>query len=261
MSESKTTIFGQAKEAFLDRIDPEQFIRLECNIPLLEKLHDLKEAQFKIALLRGEPGIGKTMLLSKFAQESDVLFFHTPFFKIEEFEQALKDALRLPQEIPLVKGLESLEPYTKMVILDEAQLYEKNFLEYIRILSDSEKLKFLLSFHTIDQENPLAQQHFQSRIFTTLSLFPPLVSELHIYIQKRLFMIGLSELSQNFSLKETKFIYSFTKGNFRQTNKFLYTLFDILEYFEKNYPTKVDTTKVTKKYLQMCAIYMGYIDA
>jgi len=263
MKRNSQNRFAQAKEAFLDRTDPERFVRMECNIPLLEKLHKLQDEKFKIALLKGEPGAGKSMLLKRFEQEApqNTLFFFRPFFSIEAFEKELKRHLNIDEGTSLMQGLQTLKPYSVFVVLDEAQMYGQDFLEYIRILSDTEKIKFLLSLHTIDRENPLAQQHFTTRIFSDLHLIPPTATDLYLYIQKRLFMMELSDLGQAFKSKHAKFIHRYTKGNLRQTNKFLYTLFDILDYFERHNPSKIKTNPISKKFLEMSAMQLGYIDA
>jgi len=56
-------------------------------------------------------------------------------------------------------------------------------------------------------------------------------------------------------------IYKFTKGNFRETNKFMYTMFDIYHYYDLNQPSKINYNKISKKIIEMTAIKLGYIDA
>jgi hypothetical protein len=59
--------------------------------------------------------------------------------------------------------------------------------------------------------------------------------------------------------KDFIYIHSHTKGNFRETNKYLYTIFDIYEYYDEIEPHKLSKKRFSKKILEMAAIRLGYI--
>ncbi len=249
----------KAKEAFVDRVDPNSFVKFESNIQYLEKLHSLLEKEFKIALLTGEPGIGKSMLLKQFQQESKegVYLFDKPFFDLEEFKEKLKEVLGVKKN--LFEEVEEKISTPITFILDEAQIYKEEFLEFLRVLADTTKVKLILSLHSLNDETLLAKEHFKSRIFTTITMKPPSKKELEIYLQKRLFLFQAYDLSSLIDKKLTSFVYNFTKGNFRETNRFMYKLFDIMEYFEQNKPTILNPKKISKKFLEMTALDLGYL--
>ncbi len=250
------SIYTLAKEAFLENSG---FITFESNLAYLQELHELMQKPFKLALLYGPPGVGKTFLLRHFMQESEhknIHLFHTPI----SFEKYFKQTLGIENEKDLLDTISSLQE-RHIFLLDEAQLYSEEQLEILRMLSDTQKISFLLSLHRNKEEELLAKEHFKTRIFKEIKMQEPKLAEFGIYIQKRLLGAGLSDLAKSFDKKRVKFIYRLTRGNFRQTNKFLYNLFDILEYYDTHHPTKVDRKKIQKKFLEMSALFMGFIDA
>ena len=134
-------------------------------------------------------------------------------------------------------------------------------MEKIRILSDTRKIKFVITLHKTEEEDLIAKGHFKTRIWESIELTPPSLNELEIYIQKKLLGKNLFNLASQINKKNTKFIYKFTNGNYRETNKFMFNLFEIYEYYEKNRPSKINYSKISKKFLEMAAIKLGYINA
>jgi len=57
-----------------------------------------------------------------------------------------------------------------------------------------------------------------------------------------------------------KLIHKFTKGNYRECNKLLFTIFEICEYYDKNEPSKVNYAKISDKIIEMSALKLGYIN-
>ena len=250
------SIYNLAKNAFLEESG---FITFESNLLYLQELHELMQKPFKLALLYGPPGVGKTFLLRHFIQEKEHKNIHlvdTPLL----FEKHLERTFGIGDERELFDTVSSLQE-RHIFLLDEAQLYTPKQLETIRMLSDIQKVSFLLCLHQNEEEELITKEHFQTRIFKEIEMQEPKLAEFGIYIQKRLLGAGLPDLAKSFDKSKVKFIYRFTKGNFRQTNKFLYNLFDILEYYDIHHPTKVDRKKIQKKFLEMSALFMGYIDA
>ena len=65
-----------------------------------------------------------------------------------------------------------------------------------------------------------------------------------------------------FTPKIVDTIYKLTQGNYRETNKLLYTLFDIYSTYEQNIPNyPLNTIKIPKMFVEMAAIHTGLINA
>ncbi len=255
-----SNIFGIAKSCFVESNNPQEFIELSSNIVHLETLEELAEKPFKLLLLHGAPGVGKTMLLKKFSQKrSDIYYYERPFATSMELHKALSQDI-FSQGRDIFLHLESLSPeQAKIVILDEAQMYDEQMLEAVRILADTKKLKFILAMHSSHNEHLAAKEHFKTRIFKTIHVEAPDLREFYVYIQKKLLRNNLLELAKSFTPTNAKMIYRFTRGNLRESDKFLFTLFDMLEYF---FTTKgIDPSTIDRKFIEMAAIYLGYIDA
>jgi len=249
-------IYTVAKNAFLDEGG---FITFESNLLYLQELQDLMQKSFNLALLYGPPGVGKSFLLRHFIQEikrDNIHYLSTPLL----FKKQILQILNINDEKNLFEKISSLD-MRHIFLLDEAQLYTEEELEMLRMLSDTQKVSFLLCLHQNKEEELIAKEHFKTRIFKEIKIEEPKLPEFGIYIQKRLLNARLADLAESFDKKKAKFIYRYTNGNFRQTNKFMYNLFDILEFYDTYHPTKVDTKKIQMKFLEMCAISMGYIDA
>ncbi len=253
------SIYHRAKEVFVESQDPNRFVTFESNIQYLKALEELIEKPFSLALLYGPPGVGKTMLINRFVKEnekSNLHMFLRPFLSLEECQVQLAKTIGCE-----TKELFSSNGQRDIIILDEAQLYPKEMLEFLRMLSDTKRFGIILSLHKNEKEEILAKEHFLTRLFTEIEMKPPTTNEFMIYIQKKLIQAELTDLAKRFDKGVCRYIYKFTKGNLRETNKYLYTLFDILEYFDINQPTKINRDKIEKKYLEMCAIHMRYINA
>ncbi|MRJ03167.1 MAG: ATP-binding protein [Epsilonproteobacteria bacterium] len=264
MANHDKSYYLQARDAFIDSSRAQDFIKIDSSVVHLERLKNHYEKPFKFILIHSEPGLGKTILLQRLAYELDdphLLPFFKPFFSIEAFKETLSDLLFDRRATDFDGDIHRLDYPTKTIILDEAQLYDETFLEFVRVLSDTQKFRFILSMHQNANEQLFAKEHFKTRIFDTIVLSPPTPGELLIYIQKKLLNVQLLDLAKAFGMAEAKYIHSHTRGNFRLTNRFLFTLFDIMHYFDEHRPSMVDRGKIDRKFLEMSALYLGYIDA
>ncbi len=266
----KTSVYSTAKECFVDTEDAKNFIGLDQSIYFLEKLKETVKKPLKMILLYGEPGIGKSILLNRLYMElsknnPNVHLIASPILDENNFIKALNRKIFFDEEDPdfgkfIDKINEHLSFNSTLILLDEAQLYSDSQMEKIRILSDTRKIKFVVSLHKTEQEDLIAKGHFQTRIWETIELRPPNASELETYIKKKLLNRNLFSLANQFDKKTVKFIHSMTKGNYRETNKYMYSLFEIYEYYERHRPSLINFSKISKKILEMAAIKVGYID-
>jgi len=146
-----------------------------------------------------------------------------------------------------------------IILLDEAQMYEEEMMEKIRLLSDSGVVKFVLSLHKTEDEDLIAKEHFQSRIWESIELKNVKKSDQTAYIHKKLLKKNLFEVANSIKEKEMKLIHLFTEGNFRECNKLMFTIFEICDYYEKYEVDKIDYEQIPKRIIEMAALKLGYI--
>jgi hypothetical protein len=133
-------------------------------------------------------------------------------------------------------------------------------MEKIRLLSDTRSVKFVFSLHKTEDEELIAKEHFQSRIWEVIELKNATLKDQVAYVHKKLLKKNLFEVANSIKEKEMKLIHSFTKGNFRECNKLFYTIFEICEYYDTHEPTKVHYDRLSKKIIEMAALKLGYIN-
>jgi hypothetical protein len=153
-----------------------------------------------------------------------------------------------------IKGTRSI-----IVLVDEAQLYPKEVLEQIRILSDTGAIKFVIALHKTDNEELVAKEHFQSRIWEVIELKNATPEEQKTYVHKKLLQAGEFEIADRIRNRHMKFVYQCTDGNYRETNKMFYTLFELYEYYDQKDPSKINHRTLSRKMLEMAALKLGYI--
>lgn len=56
-----------------------------------------------------------------------------------------------------------------------------------------------------------------------------------------------------------RLIHKLTKGNYRECNKMLFTIFDICEYYDLNEPAKISYDRVSRKIVEMAGLKLGYL--
>ena len=267
------SIFMNSKNIFLDTVNSKDYVQLDRLSSIYQSLNNSIKKPFKMILLYGKPGTGKSMFLTKLyhdlCESSNIHLYQTPILDENEFYKTLaqdifdtkyNDTLNFTQFMKIVKNQEIQE--IPVVILDEAQLYSEPLMEKIRLLSDTRSIKFVISLHKTEQEDLIAKEHFQTRIWETIELENASKAELKIYIQKKLMKANCFDTANMFSTNTVKRIYKFTHGNYRDTNKLLYTLFDIYTTYEQHshiYP--LNTTQIPNKFVEMAAIHTGLIHA
>ncbi len=265
--------FDTAKESFIDEINLDTYIELPSAISAYEELEQAFEKPFKLMLLYGEPGTGKSLLLSRLYDkkkyQKELHYINSPLLDEEEFFRRLFDIL-IQKPMPkntkvdfntfvefckVIKGQREI-----IILLDEAQLYPKKILEQIRILSDTGVLRFVIAVHKTTDEDIIAKSHFQTRIWGSIELKNATKDELKTYIHQRLLKYNQFEIANLIKQKHIDFIHKCTNGNFRACGKLMYTTFEIYQYYEKHDPSQFSTNMFSHKFIEMAAIAIGAID-
>ena len=225
----------------------------------------------------GKPGSGKTFLLNKIAndlkEDKSLIFFPHPFFSEATFIEALCEQI-YGKKLEDINNFESfIKFYSKdfsnkdeilknqmTVILDEAQLYPTELIEKIRLMADTRMFKFLFTIHKTENEDILAKDYFQTRIWESIELSSADVNEIIIYLQRKLSQKNYDKYLK-FEKKDYECAYSFCGGNLRTLNKIMYKFYEICEYYEQYQPSKLSGDKANTMILTMAALDAGLIDA
>ena len=268
-----SSIFTTSKEVFLDVVNHKDYVQLDRVSTIYQSLKDSIKKPLKMILLYGKPGTGKSMFLTKLYNDLSssqiVHLYQTPILDESEFYKTLAQdifsikysgELNFTQFMKIVNksDIESIP----VVLLDEAQLYSDVLMEKIRLLSDTRTIKFVITLHKTGKEDLIAKEHFQTRIWETIELENSSPAELKIYVQKKLMKANCFDTANMFNKKSIHTIYKFTHGNYRDTNKLLYTLFDLYASYEENRQlNSIGTANVPTKLIEMAAIHTGLINA
>ena len=232
--------FKDAKELFRDQID------INLYVPLFQKKEiDLTSSIFekeKIVLVFGEAGNGKTFLIKKIYQnlkkkdrEFKLYFISNPFEESEAIDELFI--------------LETKEH--RVVFIDEAQTLGEEKIERLRMLADNNAYTIILATHEKEAQKLFEKKHFQTRINYFINLKPLKLDKIELFISSKLIQNNAHNIASLFKKSNYKLIYKLTKGNLRDINRLMFKTFDIIDYFQEKYPSKVSKDKIDNKYIEM----------
>lgn len=274
---SNENIYTHIKDVFIDEDEGLNFVNLDNSISCYNKIVLALKKPLKLILFYGKPGSGKTFLLNKIAndlkEDKSLIFFPHPFFSEATFIEALCEQI-YGKKFEDINNFESfIKFYSKdfsskdeilknqmTVILDEAQLYPTELIEKIRLMADTRMFKFLFTIHKTENEDILAKDYFQTRIWESIELSSADVNEIIIYLQRKLSQKNYDKYLK-FEKKDYECAYSFCGGNLRTLNKIMYKFYEICEYYEQYQPSKLSGDKANTMILTMAALDAGLIDA
>ena len=274
---SNENIYTHIKDVFIDEDESLNFVNLDNSISCYNKIVLALKKPLKLILFYGKPGSGKTFLLNKIAndlkEDKSLIFFPHPFFSEATFIEALCEQI-YGKKLEDINNFESfIKFYSKdfsskdeilknqmTVILDEAQLYPTELIEKIRLMADTRMFKFLFTIHKTENEDILAKDYFQTRIWESIELSSADVNEIIIYLQRKLSQKNYDKYLK-FEKKDYECAYLFCGGNLRTLNKIMYKFYEICEYYEQYQPSKLSGDKVNIMILTMAALDAGLIDA
>ena len=274
---SNENIYTHIKDVFIDEDESLNFVNLDNSISCYNKIVLVLKKPLNLILFYGKPGSGKTFLLNKIAndlkEDKSLIFFPHPFFSEATFIEALCEQI-YGKKLEDINNFESfIKFYSKdfsskdeilknqmTVILDEAQLYPTELIEKIRLMADTRMFKFLFTIHKTENEDILAKDYFQTRIWESIELSSADVNEIIIYLQRKLSQKNYDKYLK-FEKKDYECAYSFCGGNLRTLNKIMYKFYEICEYYEQYQPSKLSGDKANTMILTMAALDAGLIDA
>jgi len=264
--------YTAAKNVFVDSVDVDDYIELDSSVLAYNQLKHSIDKPLKMILLFGRPGTGKSILLNRIQKrlkhQKEIYYFDTPASREKEFFQKLFKLLTqkdLPQNTEvnfsaLIDFCKNLRGKREIILLlDEAQMYSADMMEKIRLLSDTRAVKFIVSLHKTEDEDLIAKEHFQSRIWEVIELRNAKKEDQSVYVHKKLLKKNLFEIANSIKPKDMILIHKFTKGNYRECNKLMFTIFEICEYYDENEPSQINYSHIPKKIIEMAALKLGYI--
>jgi 4-hydroxy-tetrahydrodipicolinate synthase len=259
-------LYERARTLFEDSESNSYYVLLTRTSQVYSRIENAFKNPFKILLITGTPGTGKSYVLRRFYQDHrdryamfnypSATFTSERLFEIYEKLYKTRPAAKDMQEIIDAFRAKEIKPI--YILLDEAQLYDEDRLEWVRMLSNEEIFRFVVVVHRVNQEDLLAKEHFRTRTFETIECSPIEPAEISRFIETKLLLGELSELYDRFNQENFDRIYDLTRGNLRDLNRLMNRFFDLLDDYEQNRPHKLPH-RFSNKFIEMAALELGML--
>ncbi len=245
--------------AFEDKDDNGYFVSLYGTGLNYEKLTRSLDTDYKIILISGSSGTGKTFLLSKFHRDFKDSY---PIFIYKNNDFTLDSLVQICSyltnetypEYDVQAALAKLQELNKSItiILDEAHLYPKAIMESVRVLSNEKFLKFIVAISKIEENSIFEDEQFESRVYEKIHLVKLEPDEVKHFVEEKLLLVDSSDYFARFDKKSLKLISKLTNGNIRSLNRLLNRVFTLLGNNISD-SLNIDSKKINK-YIEMAAI-------
>lgn len=221
----------------------ENFLKLSFQESALSNLQEALDLKYKLTLLIGKSGSGKTMLLQGLLQQNQsqkIALFTEPFSEELNFIKAFENVFFPNKKLSSFVELNALlkkdaRHYT--LLLDEFDLYAQPLWDKIRVLSDLPNISLVCTLHK--RHKFIEQEHFASRISKEILLKKLDFARLRSYLKEK----HDSELK----FFELYFLLKKTRQNLRLVD----TLMKSFHFLRFEYQGR----KSTKTLLEMSALY------
>ncbi len=242
--------FSGAKELFRDIVDISKYIPLPSSEKIKTDLLSAIAQKERMILLTGEAGSGKSLLLksiyNQLKDKKDIFFISNPYLEIDSVLKVLKEL-----------DLQSHH----IMFLDEAQLLTPNTWENLRIYADKGNITIVFATHDVNVKDLLSKKHFKTRINTIIPVKKITRDEMENFILTKLLKHNYNDIASMFTKSNFKLIYKHTGGSLRATNQVMYKLLDVLDYFYKKDPNKINLKKLHNKFIHIAVMDLKAIDA
>jgi type II secretory pathway predicted ATPase ExeA len=237
--------FTKAKEVFRDVVDLNFYVPLSAVEKTKKDLLQALNQREKMIFITGEAGSGKSMILksvyNQLKDSKSLFYISNPYLEINTILNILKQL--------------TLNDY-QIFLIDEAQLLSEETFENLRIYADKGNITIVFATHDTDIKTLMEKKHFKTRINYILKVNKANRNETENFIKTKLLKSNLIDIAEMLKRKNYNLIYRYTKGSLRATNQLMFKLFDILDYFHKKNPDKINSEKLSNKYIEMA--YMDF---
>ncbi|MDR3347556.1 MAG: AAA family ATPase [Helicobacteraceae bacterium] len=259
-------LFAKARTLFEDSDSNSYYVLLSRTSHAYGRIENAFSNPFKILLLTGSPGTGKSYILNRFYNDyidrytmflyPSATFNSERLFDIYEKLYGSRPPARDLEGVLAAFRARKSEPI--YILLDEAQLYGEDRLEWIRMLSNEGIFRFVIVVHRVAQEDILAQEHFRTRTFEVIDFAPIDLDEIKRFVETKLLLGELSEFYDKFERGSFDLILRITGGNLRDLNRLLHRMFDLLDEIERTRPNKLPK-RFNKRIIEMAALELGML--
>jgi type II secretory pathway predicted ATPase ExeA len=245
-------------KAFLEHRANKNYIHLGPHQNLIALLQQTIQDPIKFVLVYGKSGTGKTVLTHYLASilknERNVVYFDTPYEDSQLFFTKISQELYPTLSTPLTSYntliahmLQHPIKQLPLIIIDETKYFSVKILEKIRLLADQNLFNFILITNR-KEEAVLQNEQLFPRIWKMFNV--PLLSkeDIQTYIYEKLSTHGYETLQKEFTPSIMMAIEEKTRGNLRQVNALLFSLFEHNDQADAIALHHIDTQQTKPRY-------------